>query len=279
MKLSEEQLRRCHFPRPHPSIMGKAQIFDIESSYFRVVPDSSRRNCKRCLKVYDILANGLPRVEEKCFYHPYRISGRPPRYRCCNRGRNARPCAQASQHANDDVDLNNLNGFVTTKNNQRVNAEDVYAMDCEMIFTTAGIEVACISIVDSNCDLVYETMVLPDNPIIDYNTEHSNLTARDFQGVSTRLKDVHTKLLTLFGDQTILVGHALNNDMLRLKFFHDNIFDTSIAYPHPKGGSFLISLRNLKERYLPPSTVNNNIFKCRDDAIAAMKLALLKCRS
>lgn len=271
-------MRINHYPRPHPSVPDKAMVYSVESSFYRIMPDHSRRNCKRCFKVYNIQANGLPSRMEECLYHPYRVSGRPARYRCCLLGPNASPCKRASQHITEDIDPDNLTGFTTTKNNFRIRADNVYAIDCEMICTTAGMELASISVVDSDFNLVYETKVMPDNPIVDYLTEYSNLTERDFHGVTTSLKDVHTKLLTLFGERTILVGHGLNNDLLWLKLFHDNIVDTSVAYPHAKGGSFRNSLSFLKERYLTASRINNNYSKCREDAEAAMKLALLKCK-
>lgn len=34
--------------------------------------------------------------------------------------------------------------------------------------------------------------------------------------------------------ETLLVGHALENDLRVLKMLHDRVLDTAIMYPHPK---------------------------------------------
>ena len=34
--------------------------------------------------------------------------------------------------------------------------------------------------------------------------------------------------------ETLLVGHALENDLRVLKMLHGRVLDTAIMYPHPK---------------------------------------------
>ena len=48
--------------------------------------------------------------------------------------------------------------------------EVVFALDCEMCYTTRGIELTRVTVVDEDGALTYETFVKPDNPILDYNT-------------------------------------------------------------------------------------------------------------
>lgn len=279
LEMSESNLRRFSFPRAHPSQPGKAQLYNIKESFYRIMPGPDRRTCKRCQKVFLIRDDGRPAVVERCSHHWARLSkGAKPIYPCCNRPRNSRPCCNAPQHVTEDIDPDNLIGFINTGLNNRVRTEAVYALDCEFIFSTAGMELAAISIVDVNCQLVYETLVLPDAPIIDYNTEFSGLTERDFRGVATRFSDVHAKLLSLVGSRTILVGHGLNQDLLRLKVIHDRIVDTSAVYPHPKGFPVRHKLDALVARHLKNnSVVSSSVYKCRGDAEAALRLALRLC--
>lgn len=46
----------------------------------------------------------------------------------------------------------------------------MYALDCEMCYTTQGLELTRITVIDDDCGVVYETLVMPQNPITDYNT-------------------------------------------------------------------------------------------------------------
>nr|XP_045595180.1 RNA exonuclease 1 homolog [Procambarus clarkii]XP_045595181.1 RNA exonuclease 1 homolog [Procambarus clarkii]XP_045595182.1 RNA exonuclease 1 homolog [Procambarus clarkii]XP_045595183.1 RNA exonuclease 1 homolog [Procambarus clarkii] len=271
LKLSEAGLIRYSYPRPHPWEDGKAEVRNAEDALYPLVPSDGIRNCDRCKTVYHIDDEGRPLTSSVCRYHFGRLYGSPvKRYRCCQQKSNAAPCKIASQHVTADIDLDNLSGFCHTQQSDN-DEKSIYALDCEMIYTTEGMVVGAISVVNTDYQVVYETLVKPEN-IVDYNTEHSGLTATQFQDVTTNLQDVHSKLLSLFGSKTILVGHSLNNDFLRLKLIHDLVVDTIIMYPHSRGLPFRNSLAYLKERYLKPSLSTSLNFKCRDDAIAAMKL-------
>lgn len=111
----------------------------------------------------------------------------------------------------------------------------VYALDCEMCYTTVGLQLTRVSVVDMHLEPVYETLVKPSHTIVDYNTRYrptvqgdsddsdcsvfrfSGLTAGDFVGVETTLSQVQEQLLDLFSSETILVGHSLESDLQTLK--------------------------------------------------------------
>ena len=46
----------------------------------------------------------------------------------------------------------------------------VYAMDCEMCYTTAGLQLTRVTVVDPDMATVFESIVKPSHPIVDYNT-------------------------------------------------------------------------------------------------------------
>lgn len=51
-----------------------------------------------------------------------------------------------------------------------VEEQGVYALDCEMCYTTYGLELTRVTVINEDCNVMYETLVKPQNPIIDYNT-------------------------------------------------------------------------------------------------------------
>jgi RNA exonuclease 1 len=85
----------------------------------------------------------------------------------------------------------------------------VYALDCEMCYTTGGGELTRIAVISTDYKTVYETLVMSDNPILDYNTRFSGITEEDLVDVKTTLKDVQAFLLNLLSSNTILIGHGL----------------------------------------------------------------------
>ena len=64
-----------------------------------------------------------------------------------------------------------ISGYVITSSSSTTN-ETVYAVDCEMCYTTAGLELTRVSVVDMELQPVYEAIVLPPRPIVDYNTRY-----------------------------------------------------------------------------------------------------------
>ena len=60
-------------------------------------------------------------------------------------------------------------GYVTTSSGSLSN-QCVYAVDCEMCYTTAGLQLTRVSVIDCDLGVVMERLVKPDHPIVDYNT-------------------------------------------------------------------------------------------------------------
>lgn len=270
--LSEYVMEQYSFPRPHPRVKGQAVISNVGDKYSQI-PSELSRECTRCGTVYSLQRNGKTKPEA-CRYHPHRRPITNLRYRCCGGEPGAEPCWEAPYHVHEALDLDNMKGFLLSKDNTSVTASEAYAVDTEMIYTEGGLEVVCLSVVNTKCEVVYQTKVVPDNPILDYNTMFSKLSSSDFRGVTTTMKDVHEKLLTLWGPNTILVGHGLGRDLIKLRVIHDKVVDIQVLYPHKRGLPFINSLLKLKEIYMPYLTYAIGCYKSSKDAILAMKLAL-----
>ncbi|XP_065078497.1 RNA exonuclease 1 homolog isoform X2 [Ochlerotatus camptorhynchus] len=131
-------------------------------------------------------------------------------------------------------------------------SDGVYALDCEMSYTGRGLELTKVTVVSVDGSLVYEKLVKPDIEIVDYNTRYSGVTETDFSDPCNyvTLKQVQTDLLKFVYDDTILIGHSIENDLKVLKIIHKTVIDTSITFPHMNGFPFRQSLKSLTKNIL-----------------------------
>ncbi|KIM78839.1 hypothetical protein PILCRDRAFT_823946 [Piloderma croceum F 1598] len=116
----------------------------------------------------------------------------------------------------------------------------VYAIDCEMCLTEDGKELTRVCIIDYTSGIViYDQLVKPSKPIIDYLTRWSGITEEALAPINTTLAEVQDRLLNLLSPPSaptpILLGHSLESDLKALKLCHPFCIDTAIVYHHPRG--------------------------------------------
>ncbi|EPQ12730.1 RNA exonuclease 1 like protein [Myotis brandtii] len=229
--LTEAQLKENGYPFPHPRRPGGAVLFTAQE---KPPQDASCRLCCRCGTQYLVAPSGRCEHQEKCHYHWGRLRPTPAaggwqiQYTCCSAPIGSPGCQVAQQHVQDGRQQD-LQGFVQTLDKELPPGAHpgIYALDCEMCYTTSGLELTRVSVVDSALRLVYDTFVRPDRDIVDYNTRFSGVTAAHLAHTSTSIRDVQAALLTLFNAHTILIGHGLQSDLLALKLIHSTVLDTS----------------------------------------------------
>lgn len=126
----------------------------------------------------------------------------------------------------------------------------VLGVDCEMCLAKSGSILARVSVVDASGSPIYDSLVKPSEPIADYVTRFSGITAERLEGVTTTLEDVQRKLAEFIDFDTVLVGHSLECDLRVLKLAHPWVIDTSVIYNHPKGPPYKPSLKWLVQKWL-----------------------------
>jgi len=164
-------------------------------------------------------------------------------------------------------------GFISFS--KRTTSEhELLAIDCEMCRTLDGLELTRISVVDEECNVIYDTFVKPEREIVDYLTCYSGITKAILDPITTTLKDVHEHLSKLISEDTILVGHSFENDLKALKICHSKVIDTSILFPHAIGPGKQ-SLKSLVFQHLN-RVIQTGSHDSIQDAVAAMQLLKLK---
>ncbi|KAG6336843.1 hypothetical protein ID866_2239 [Astraeus odoratus] len=131
-------------------------------------------------------------------------------------------------------------------------ALDVVALDCEMIYTTGGMRVARISVVDGTGTTIFDELIRMDDhvDVIDYNTRFSGITEESHQSASLTLSSARKSLDAFINSQTVIIGHALENDLKTMRMIHHQCIDTAILFPHRAGPPYRRSLRDLVKEHL-----------------------------
>ena len=203
--LTQVQVKENGYPVAVTGKMGEVTIDDpnrfFDAKGVNLQPkDQSRRRCDRCHKIYEVDERGHQVMKdeygmdvERCVYHwgrRARTKGSRSHpsimaYLCCQEDSMSEGCSINPKHFTDMISAiegSHRTGYVETMpatNSPEITSSPieestyypgVFALDCEMCSTTIGHELTRVTVVNLRGQTVYETMVLPSNEIIDYNT-------------------------------------------------------------------------------------------------------------
>jgi RNA exonuclease 4 len=158
-------------------------------------------------------------------------------------------------------------------------ALDVVAMDCEMVGVGPGGDrsvLARVSIVDHEGRVLMDSLVHPKEPVTDYRTHVTGITAFSLHGPKVLQFDVAINRANELLDGKVVVGHALQNDFSALMLSHPHalIRDTALYRPLrlPGGEMKTPSLRNLAQHWLHETIRTGGTHDSVEDARIALRL-------
>lgn len=153
----------------------------------------------------------------------------------------------------------------------------VVAMDCEMVRTSRGSELAHIVVVNERGVQLASWHIRPKGRIIDLLTTHSGIrTSEEITGPNAiEFETLHWRLSEIgLTQDTYIIGHGLENDLKAMKLAHYRVIDSAVLFHFKELGTKRQSLRCLAERHLGRS-IQTDCHDPYEDAIAANDLVRL----
>ncbi|KAF8640083.1 hypothetical protein AX17_001323 [Amanita inopinata Kibby_2008] len=282
--LESLRLTRAHL---EPLIHAVSEL--EKAGYFVNLPDGpggtepsmegKLAKCERCAQPFIVKRKD---DADNCIFHwgrPYttKINGEKMRiFNCCSRSvSDSEGCTHGPHvfYESKAEDLHARHPFSLLKSPAPSSTTlDVAAIDCEMIYTTGGLRVARVSVVDGAGSQVFDQLIRMDDGI---QVMFSGITHESHSKALLPLASIRETLESFISPETILVGHALENDLKTLRIIHHNCVDTAILFPHRTGPPYKRSLRDLVRENLGKiiqaggGTVGHSSV---EDAIAAIDL-------
>ena len=244
--------------------------------------------CDRCNSRFQVFPgrreeDGALTTGGGCTYH-YGKLFRPQRektdsapkestFTCCSQAQGTSGCTQANSHVFKVSEAKRLASIMpfmkTTTNGPQASAAAV-CFDCEMGYTTFGMELTRLTAVSwPDGRQLIDILVRPLGEVLDLNSRFSGVWPRHYEETprygstapeSKRLEKclvlvdspykARELLLRYLTKDTPLMGHALENDLNAVRLVHPVIIDTVLLYPHPRGLPIRQGLKALVKRHL-----------------------------
>jgi RNA exonuclease 1 len=195
----------------------------------------------------------------------------PTRLACCNEPVGSPGCVTHDTHVfkiSDPKRLSLVMPFVETPENDAAPAHSAVCFDCEMGYTTRGLELMRLTVISwPTHKPIVDVLVRPIGHILDVNTRFSGITAEQFlnakpydpenpKPMRNDLRIVESPyaardlFLSHVTRATPVLGHALENDLNTIRLVHPTIIDTILLYPTRQGLPYRHGLRMLAKWHL-----------------------------
>jgi hypothetical protein len=309
----------------HGYVTKPATDAEIETAKQGVEQSKGWEKCERCSQRFQVFPgrreDGALTSGGPCTHHPEKpifphnkktdhVTGpSQPYFPCCSEALDTSTgCTKAESHVfkvSETKRLASILQFKTTPAQPEKGSMQPVAFDCEMGYTTLGMELIRLTAVSwpEGHDLL-DILVRPMGEVLDLNTRFSGVTAEHYASAkpygtsmpvtSSSSSDEKEKpklplelvqspaeardlLLKLLQPETPLIGHAIENDLNACRIIHPTVIDTVLLYPHPKGLPVRWSLKALALKHLGREIqTGSNGHDSREDSIATGDLVRLR---
>lgn len=285
--------------KQHGYIITPPTPSEIEQARNGLAASGGYEACERCTQRFQVFpgrreSDGALTTGGSCTFHPGRKFG--PRaspgsisehkWTCCGCTVGFDPgCSVAPTHVFKVSDPKRLAAtlpFAPTPLNPAVKTDRALAVDCEMSYTTHGMELTRVTATAfPSGKIVIDALVKPQGVVLDFNTRFSGVSADMLMsappwkprgtypdaattdlinptlytppqqlGMFASPIEARRVLWKYMNPATILIGHALENDLMHLRMCHGAVVDTAVLFPHARGLPVRNKLKYIVERWL-----------------------------
>lgn len=130
----------------------------------------------------------------------------------------------------------------------------VIAIDCEMCETADPVSgeknhnaLCRVSIVNAENpgEVLLDTLVKPAWPVTNYRTWVNGIKKEDLEGVQFTLRHAQAFMLALCSDETVILGHAIHNDLAAMRVEHSCGGDSALLFKAKDSETATVSLKDL----------------------------------
>lgn len=129
----------------------------------------------------------------------------------------------------------------------------VIALDCEMCETQDPVSgckdpraLCRISIIDAEKgELLLDSLVKPNWPVVNHRTFVNGIAEEHLENVKFTLRHAQAFLMALCSEETVLLGHALQNDLAAMKMEHYCVVDSACLFEAKDNPDATVSLKDL----------------------------------
>jgi DNA polymerase III epsilon subunit-like protein len=283
--------------------------------------------CDRCGSRFQVFPgrreDGVLATGGACTYHPSRplypprkktdhVTGtQEPYYPCCSEPMGTSTgCTKSDSHVfkvSETKRLASVLQFETTPQQPEKGPLDPVCVDCEMGYTSIGMELIRLTAVSwpEGRDLL-DVLVRPIGEMLDFNSRFSGVFQKDYidakpYGTPVTTADLPTKegeqkprqplqlvkspaeardqLFKLLQPETPLIGHAIDNDLNVCRIIHPTVIDTVLLFPHTRGLPIRNSLKYLASKHLGRDIQTGvNGHDSKEDSVTTGDLVRVKVR-
>lgn len=254
-------------------------VTKIPTDYLFEVKDRNMKTCDHCSENFYLSQIG---DKTKCQYHDRKKQvstgggERTATWLCCSEiVGESQGCKELKHHvfkSSDPFEMHQFVPFRETPEADSSKKQQIIGLDCEMGYTTKGMEVIRLTIVDFfTGSTVFDEIIKPSGKIIDLNTQWSGVS--DIPHNAMTLEAIHDVVLgTLIDKDTIIIGHGLENDLNVLRLVHHNVVDTAILFPRTLTKKY--ALKDLAAQFLD-RLIQTGEHSSEEDSLAAIDIIKL----